>query len=200
MALTRAAEADRRRRPRNSIKRTRVTEEVPALAHKRRRHAERVVVDPELAQALQRLGLLHIGRQLDLRVGGIDAAEEALAGHDLAVQVLLLVHCVGVAALGGDGAAAGGFLLGGDGAELRGDFVHGSFEDELAAGVGEVGFGDAGLQLGVRLRVGLGNRNVRLGRRCRSAWSDPHRRGIDRGDDPISWPDGLGADRNAVRL
>lgn len=145
--------AHRRRRPRNCIQRARVAEEVPALTHKRRRHAERVVVDPELAQALQRLGLLHVRRQLDLRVAGVDAAEEGRAGDDFVVQQFQAVHHVCAAALSRDGLAASGFVLGGDGADLRGHFVHGGFENELAAGVGKEGLGDAGLGLGDGLWV-----------------------------------------------
>ena len=186
--------ADGCRRPRNSIQRTRVAEEVPAFAHERRRHAERVVVDPELAQTLQRLGLLHVGWQLNLRVAGVDATEKALAGHDLVVQQLHVVHHVRAAALGRDGLAARGFVLSGDVADLRSHFVHGSFENELTASVGKVSFGDAGLYLGIvlceglceGLWAGLGHGNVMLGRRCDSGCLDKHRWCIDRGKDPIS--------------
>jgi hypothetical protein len=128
---------------------------------------------------------VHVRRQLDLRVAGVDAAEEARAGHDLVVQQLHAVHHVGAAALGRDGLAAGGFSLCGDGADLRGDFVHGGFEDELASCVCEVGFCDAG--------VDLGNEAMVLRRRCRCVW----RLSINRGGNVVVWP--VGSQVHSVR-
>jgi hypothetical protein len=193
-----------RRRPSNRIQRARVAEKVPALAHKRRRHAERVVVDPELAQTLQGLGLLHVRRQLDLRVAGVDTTEEGSARDDFVVEQFQAVHHVCATALGCDGLAAGGFVLGGDGADLRGHFVHGGFEDELAPGIGEEGLGDARLGLGnglwVDLWVGLGNGNVMLWRRCHSPWLVEPRWGIGCGKNPIRWPRGARGDPDPRRL
>lgn len=109
--LLRTAVANRNRAPGNRVQRSGITEEIPTFGDQIGRGAKGAESDEMGEQALQSAGRSLVLRQVDLRVGRVEAGEEAVAFDDLVVHQLVPVHSVGGPAFGGHSLAVLGFLL-----------------------------------------------------------------------------------------